>query len=64
MADVTNVFKATVKALKSRNKALSEINNEEVSTQAATKRERSDFEVKAKELVCFEFYYKESLNSN
>ncbi|RUS78193.1 hypothetical protein EGW08_014052 [Elysia chlorotica] len=51
MADVTNVFKATVKALKSRNKALSEINNEEVSTQAAMKKEKSDFELKAKELV-------------
>ncbi|KAK3789023.1 hypothetical protein RRG08_008346 [Elysia crispata] len=51
MADVTNVFKATVKALKSRNKALSEINNEELLTQTASKKEKSDFELKAKELV-------------
>lgn len=51
MADVTNVFKATVKALKSKNKALSEINNEEMTTPTITKREKSDFEIKAKELV-------------
>ncbi|GFS00494.1 syntaxin-18 [Elysia marginata] len=52
MADVTNVFKATVKAFKSRNKALNEINGEEIlSTPTATKKERSDFDVKAKELV-------------
>lgn len=51
MADVTNVFKATVKALKSKNKALSEINNEEMTTPTKAKREKSDFEIKAKELV-------------
>ncbi|GFO17798.1 syntaxin-18 [Plakobranchus ocellatus] len=51
MADVTNVFKATVKALKSRNKALSEMSNEDPPSQTTSKREKSDFESRAKELV-------------
>ncbi|KAI8789679.1 syntaxin-18 [Biomphalaria glabrata] len=54
MADVTNVFKATVKALKSRNKFINEdLNNEDLSKNilALGKRYESEFQHKAKNLV-------------
>ncbi|CAL1526745.1 unnamed protein product [Lymnaea stagnalis] len=55
MADVTNVFKATVKAIKSRNKAFNESYTEESTSNnilgLGKKHGGSDFETKAKILV-------------
>ena len=48
--DVTNVFKATVKAVKSRNKALGEPDNDK-SSILNTARHKGDFEMKAKDVV-------------
>jgi len=54
MADVTNLFKAQVKALKLRNKSLPDQNNKNSDDSASRilgKKHESDFEVKAKKLV-------------
>lgn len=51
MADVTNLFKATVKALKSRNKALNENSADVASRILHNKKQESEFESKAKNLV-------------
>ncbi len=51
MMDVTNLFKATVKAVKSRNKILGEGIDNDKSTILTSKRKRGDFEVKAKDVV-------------
>ncbi|XP_046337399.2 syntaxin-18-like [Haliotis rufescens] len=48
--DITNLFKATVKAVKSRNKVIGEPDNDK-STILSTKRKKGDFEVKAKDVV-------------
>lgn len=52
MADISNVFKATVKAINSRNKSLNESHSAETSS-ILNKKQRGDFEVKARSLVSF-----------
>ncbi|CAG5131207.1 unnamed protein product [Candidula unifasciata] len=51
MADITNLFKATVKAIRSRNKALNEAPTDEGSRNILNKKQESDFESKARNLM-------------
>ena len=52
MADVTNLFKATVKSVKSRNKALNkDAGAENKPNIFPAKRSQGDFEATSKELV-------------
>lgn len=51
MTDVTNLFKATVKTLKSRKKILTGKNDAVTTEILPVSKQRCDFEMKAKELV-------------
>ena len=52
MADLTNLFKATVKGIKSRNKTLNKDASTDIKTNILpTKKIHGDFEAKSKELV-------------
>ncbi|XP_005102139.1 syntaxin-18 [Aplysia californica] len=51
MADITNLFKAQVKALKLRNKSIAETKTDDVPTNILAKKHESAFESKAKNLV-------------
>lgn len=51
MSDVTNLFKATVKTLKSRNKIFKESEKKEFTNIFPTSKQKSDFETTAKGLI-------------
>lgn len=51
MSDVTNLFKATVKTLKSRNKIFKESEKKVFTNIFPTSKQKSDFETTAKGLV-------------
>lgn len=54
MADVTNVFKATVKALRTRKKATGDVtkNSQTFTNILPSSKLKGDFEKKSKEVVC------------
>ncbi|BFZ01314.1 hypothetical protein BsWGS_04353 [Bradybaena similaris] len=51
MADITNLFKATVKAIKSTNKALNGTSIDDGSKNILSKKQESDFESKARNML-------------
>jgi len=57
MADITPLFKATVKAIKARLKAQGEVTAPDKSI-LGTSKQKSEFSVKAKNVVCAKFVMK------